>query len=282
MGLLNICSYETTKDNVSNLIALINRYHPAGQIKPKIKGNIVRLDIISDSTLDFWYMLPSFSFTYKNDLTKKQLMVKKYIESLFFERLRLKHTDSNIIMIRYNVKISYKELLEIIQSLKFSVKLLGATILDVEGYGEEKYIKNKLISFNSKTKQNKKEKFVNLKLNKDANKFIIKGSSYSGETNTENVIGNWWNHKLLQAESQISPVSGSIKKQIVTFIGKEKIILYGKNYETDHFTLKSKDSNLPDDKKLNFDIWFDKTTGLILKVKYSRMGDWEYRLKSYK
>jgi hypothetical protein len=124
MGLLNICSYETTKDNVSNLIALINRYHPAGQIKPKIKGNIVRLDIISDSTLDFWYMLPSFSFTYKNDLTKKQLMVKKYIESLFFERLRLKHTDSNIIMIRYNVKISYKELLEIIQSLKFSVKLL--------------------------------------------------------------------------------------------------------------------------------------------------------------
>ena len=42
-----------------------------------------------------------------------------------------------------------------------------------------------------------------------------------------------------------------------------------------------KDSDLPDDKKLNFDIWLHKDTGLILKVKYSRMGDWEYRLKSY-
>ena len=47
------------------------------------------------------------------------------------------------------------------------------------------------------------------------------------------------------------------------------------------FTLKSKNLDLPDDKKLNFDIWLEKNTGLILKVKYSRMGDWEYRLKSF-
>ena len=56
---------------------------------------------------------------------------------------------------------------QITNQVKFTVKLLGATILDVESYGEEKYNKGKLISFNSKTKQNKKEKFVNLKLNKD-------------------------------------------------------------------------------------------------------------------
>jgi hypothetical protein len=170
---------------------------------------------------------------------------------------------------------------QITNQVKFTVKLLGATILDVESYGEEKYNKGKLISFNSKTKQNKKEKFVKLKLNKDTNKFIIKGSSFSGEANTENVIGNWWSHQLLQAKSQISPVSGSIKEQVVTFIEKEKIELYGKSYEANHFTLKSKNSSLPDDKKLNFDIWLDKSTGLILKVKYTRMGDWEYRLKSY-
>ena len=165
--------------------------------------------------------------------------------------------------------------------MKITVKLLGATVFDVEGYGEEKYINDKLISFNSKTKQNKKDKFVKLEFNKDTNKFIIKGSSFSGEANSENVIGNWWNHQLLQAKSQISPVSGSIKEQVVTFIGKEEIELYGKNYVVDHFTLNSKDLSLSDDKKLNFDIWFDKSTGLILKVKYSRMGDWEYRLKSY-
>ncbi|MDA8537894.1 hypothetical protein N9K55_04230, partial [Candidatus Pelagibacter bacterium] len=170
---------------------------------------------------------------------------------------------------------------QITNQIKITVKLLGATIFDVEGYGEEKYDNDKLISFNSKTKQNKKVKFVNLVLNAEENKFIIKGSSYSGEASTKNVMGNWWNHKLLQAESQISPVSGSIKKQVVTFIAKEKIELYGKSYETEHFKLKSKNSNLSDDKKLNFDIWFDKNTGLIVKVKYSRMGDWEYRLKEF-
>jgi len=165
---------------------------------------------------------------------------------------------------------------------KITVKLLGATIFDVESYGEEKYKNDKLISFRSKTKQNKKEKFVNLEINKENNKFIIQGSSYSGEASKDNIIGNWWNHKILQAESQISPVSGSIKKQVVTFIAKEKIELYGKNYETEHFKLRSKNPNLPDDKKLNFDIWFDNNTGLIVKVMYSRMGEWEYRLKSFK
>ena len=170
---------------------------------------------------------------------------------------------------------------QVINQIKITVKLLGSIIFDIEGYGEEKYKNNKLISFNSRTKQNKKEKFVNLELNTENNKFIIKGSSYSGETSRDNIIGNWWNHKLLQAESQISPVSGSVKEQVITFIAKEKIELYGKSYETEHFKLKSKNQNLPDDKKLNFDIWLDKSSGLIVKVKYSKMGEWEYRLKIF-
>jgi len=170
---------------------------------------------------------------------------------------------------------------QVTNQTKITVKLLGATVFDIEGYGEENYKNNKLISFRSKTKQNKKEKFVNLELNSENDKFIIRGSSYSGEASRENIIGNWWNHQLLQSESQISSVSGSIKKQVVTFIAKEKIELYGKSYEVEHFKLKSKNLDLPDDKKLNFDIWFDKNTGLIIKIKYSRMGNWEYRLKSY-
>ena len=55
--------------------------------------------------------------------------------------------------------------------IKFSVKLLGATIFQVEGYGEEKYLDDQLISFRSKTLQNDKEKFVNLVFVKDKNKF---------------------------------------------------------------------------------------------------------------
>ena len=165
--------------------------------------------------------------------------------------------------------------------IKFSIKLFGATIFQVEGYGEEKYIKEQLISYNSKTLQNDKEKFVNLVLNKDKNKFDIKGSSYSGEASINNIIGNWWSHKILQSITQISPISGSIKEQIVTFVGKEKIEQYGKIYEVDHFKLKSKDMSLPKDKRLDFDIWFDKKSSMILKVSYSRMGNWEHRLKNF-
>ena len=136
--------------------------------------------------------------------------------------------------------------------IKFSIKLLGATIFQVEGYGEEKYLKDQLISFDSKTLQNDKEKFVNLVFDKDKNKFNIKGSSYSGEASINNIIGNWWSHKILQTDSQVSPISGSIKEQVVTFVGKEKIEQYGKTHEVEHFKLNSKDMSLPKDKKSKF------------------------------
>ena len=166
--------------------------------------------------------------------------------------------------------------------IKFSVKLLGTTIFQVEGYGEEKYLKDQLISYNSKTLQNDKKKFVNLVFDKDENKFNIKGSSYSGKASSDNIVGNWWSHKILQTNSQISPVSGSIKEQVVTFIGKEKIEQNGLTYEVDHFKLKSKDMSLPKDKRLDFDIWFDKESSMIVRVSYNRMGNWEYRLKNFK
>ena len=165
--------------------------------------------------------------------------------------------------------------------IKFSVTLLGTTIFQVEGYGEERYIEDQLISYDSKTLQNNKKKFVNLVLNKDKNKFDIKGSSYSGEASINNIIGNWWNHKILQTDSQISPISGSIKEQVVTFVGREKIEQYGKIFEVDHFKLNSKDMSLHKDKRLEFNIWFDKKSSMIIKVSYSRMGNWEYRLKNF-
>ena len=164
--------------------------------------------------------------------------------------------------------------------IKFSVKLLGTTIFQVEGYGEEKYIEDQLVYYDSKTLQNDKEKFVNLVFDKDKNKFNIKGSSYSGEASSSNVVGNWWNHKILQADSQISPISGSIKKQVVSFVGKEIIEQNGQTYEVDHFKLNSKDMSLSKDKRLDFDIWFDKKNFMIIRVSYSRMGNWDYRLKN--
>jgi len=169
----------------------------------------------------------------------------------------------------------------VINQTKFAVKLFGATIFEIEGYGEEKYVKDKLISFNSKTRQNNKDKYVNLKLDEQKNIFNIEGSSYSGKASTDNVVGNWWSHKILQTNSQISPVSGSIKKQVVTFVGKEKLELYGKTYDVEHFKLTSKDMSIQKDKRLDFDIWFDKKNAIILKVAYSRLGNWEYRVKNF-
>jgi hypothetical protein len=179
----------------------------------------------------------------------------------FFE-----HGDNNMIVKNYT---------------QFKVKLLGATIFSISSEAIEKYENNKLIYFKSTTFQNDKEKYVNLNYNQSKNKFIIDGSSFKGETNTDSIIGNWWNHKILEANQQISPLSGSVKEQVVTFIGQENIELYGKNYLTDHFKLKSKNQDLPNVKKLDFDIWLDKKNNLILKVVYKRMGEWEYRLKSF-
>ena len=186
-------------------------------------------------------------------------------------------------VIGYNYYFFKKDLdnTTVTNQLKFTVKLLGTTIFEVESYGEEKYNKDKLISFNSKTRQNKKDKYVQLEFNEKKNNYDINGSSFKGSALIDNVIGNWWSHKILQANSQISPISGSIKEQVVTFIGKEKIELYGKTHEVEHFKLTSRDMSIPKDKRLNFDIWFDKKNALILKVAYSRMGNWEYRVKKF-
>jgi hypothetical protein len=189
--------------------------------------------------------------------------------------------DGKVIGYNYYFFKKDGDITTVTNQIKFTVKLFGATVFEIEGYGEEKYIKDKLISFNSKTLQNDKKKYVNLEFNKQTEKFDIKGSSYNGTASVNNVIGNWWSHKILQTDSQISPISGSIKEQTVTFIAKEKIELYGKTYEVDHFKLISKDMSLPKDKRLNFDIWFDKKNSLILKVMYSRMGNWEYKVKNF-
>ena len=164
---------------------------------------------------------------------------------------------------------------------QFKVKLFGIVVFSISSEGHEKYKNDKLIYFKSTTFQNDKEKYVNLNYDQSKNKFIIEGSSYTGEASVDCIIGNWWNHKILKANQQIGPLSGSIKDQVVKFIDDENITMYGKNYSVAHYKLKSKDDNLPDDKKLDFDIWLDKESNLIVKVAYKRMGNWEYRLKSF-
>ena len=225
--------------------------------------------------------------------------MKKYIYILFLFIITSQaqaHTSHNkniskieMEVFRNNKLIGYsnyyfeheKDVMTIKNYTQFKVKLLGIIIFSISSEAIEKYQDNKLVFFKSNTLQNNKEKFVNLNYDKSLNKFIIDGSSFKGEANTNSIVGNWWNHKILEADQQISPLSGSIKNQIVTFVGKENIELYGKNYSVDHYKLKSKNQDLPDNKKLDFDIWINKKDKLILKVLYHRIGKWEYRVKSF-
>ena len=156
---------------------------------------------------------------------------------------------------------------------------MGITVFSIISEGLEIYENDQLVYFKSDTIQNDKKKFVEVFFDEENENFKINGSSYKGTGNLENIIGNWWNHRLLQSDTQISPLSGSIKKQSVEFLKKEKITLYENEINVEKFRLKSTDENLPKDKRLDFEIWYDKKRAMIVKIRYKRLGIWEYRLK---
>ena len=168
---------------------------------------------------------------------------------------------------------------EVTNTTNFEVKLMGITVFSVISEGLEIYENDQLIYFKSDTVQNDKKKFVEVFLDEENRNFKINGSSYKGTGNLENIIGNWWNHRLLQSDTQISPLSGSIKKQSVEFLKKEKIRLYENEIDVEKFRLKSTDESLPKDKRLDFEIWYDKKRAMIVKIRYQRLGTCEYRLK---
>tara|TARA_B100001741_G_scaffold10502_1_gene8324 strand:- start:621 stop:1316 length:696 start_codon:yes stop_codon:yes gene_type:complete len=174
---------------------------------------------------------------------------------------------------------SNEDIFEVINETEFEVKIAGVKLFSIKSISKEKYQNDQLVEFKSETMQNKKRKFVNLFFDMSKDYFIIDGSSYKGSANKENVVGNWWNHKILTSNSQISPLSGSIKKQEVSFISKEKLVINGISLAVDHFKLKSTDENLEADKRLDFDIWYDSKNNIIVKVEYKRLGKWQYILK---
>ena len=171
--------------------------------------------------------------------------------------------------------------LKVENETKFKVDILGVNIFKINSLGTEIYKNNNLVSFESETFQNKKVKYVNLKLSEDKTQYLINGSSYKGNATLDNVIGNWWNYKILQTDTQISPLSGSIKKQQVKYIGDEVLEILGRKINSNKFSLKSKNQNIDEDKKLDFIVWMDPSTNIILKVSYERMGSWEYKLKKF-
>ena len=169
------------------------------------------------------------------------------------------------------------EQISIESKINFIIKKFGIVLYEYHVEGKEVYEDGKLIKFNSRTDQNGKEKYVNLELEND--EFIINGSSFKGKTPTNYLLGTWWNHSIVEAEAQISAVSGRIINQKVTFLGKETIKIGNKNYKTLHFNFSSTDKKLKKDKKLNTDVWYEEKTFNWVKAAFKKKGNWEYRLR---
>ena len=222
----------------------------------------------------YFYILLLLIFTFKahshtehyKGIKKIEMEVFRNGELIGYSNYFFEHEDNTMTVKNYT---------------NFKVKILGTTIFSILSEAIEKYENGRLISFKSNTFQNNKKKYVALYYDQSKKKLVIDGSTYKGKADLDCVIGNWWNHKILKADKQISPLSGSIKDQIVTFVGKENIDLYEKSYLTDHFKLKSKDDSLPNNKKLDFDVWYDSKNNIILKVSYKKLGIWEYKVRSF-
>ena len=163
--------------------------------------------------------------------------------------------------------------------VNFKITKLGIDLYKYFAESTEIYNKNIFTSFSSTTRQNKKDKYVNINLDNKKNKLYIDGSSYKGEADKDYMVGTWWNHEIVKAKAQISAISGRIIEQKVEFLGKKEIELNGKTYEALHFKFLSSDETLPDNKKLNTDIWYDSKSLIWLKAQFIKQGNWEYRLK---
>ena len=179
----------------------------------------------------------------------------------------------------FSFKRSGKEL-SVESKINFEIKKLGISIYKYNVEGTEIYNDGELIKFNSKTNQNNKVKYVNLKLVNG--EYEIDGSSYKGNAPVDYLLGTWWNHSIVKAPAQISAVSGRIIKQKVTFLGEETLEINGKEYNTLHFNFSSTDKKLKKGKKLNTDVWYDKETLFWVKASFEKKGKWEYKLISIK
>ncbi len=163
--------------------------------------------------------------------------------------------------------------------IKFKITKLGIDLYQYYAAGQERYNDGVFSGFSSETNQNKKEKYVNISIDKMDKNLVIDGSSYKGKADKDFIIGTWWNHEIVQKKAQISAVSGRIIEQKVEFLGKEDVTFGDKTYKTLKFNFSSTDPSLSKDKKLNIDIWYEEDTYLWVKAAFDKTGFWEYRLK---
>ena len=216
--------------------------------------------------LFLFLIYPSFLYSHVNHYSKI-----KYIE---------------MDVLRNGKKIGYNKYIFIVKNdffivknkTNFVAKILDFNLLNVNSSSTETYKNGNLVKYKSRTIQNKKNKYNDLEFNEEKKIYNIKGSSYIGPVSSDALIGNWWNHNILQSKIIISPLSGSLKFQEVYFLSKENLKIEKKIYDTSRFKIVLRKS-IEDKKKEEFNVWLDNDSKIILKVSYSKFGDWEYIVK---
>ena len=216
--------------------------------------------------LFLFFMYPSFLYSHVNHYSKI-----KYIE---------------MDVLRNGKRIGYNKYIFIVKNdffivknkTNFVAKILDLNLLNINSSSTETYKNGNLVKYKSRTIQNKKNKYNDLEFNEEKKIYNIRGSSYIGPVSSDALIGNWWNHNILQSKIIISPLSGSLKFQEVYFLSKENLKIEKKIYDTSRFKIVLRKS-IEDKKKEEFNVWLDNDSKIILKVSYSKFGDWEYIVK---
>ena len=192
-------------------------------------------------------------------------------------------------VLRNGKKIGYNKYIFIVKNdflivkneTNLVTKILDFNLLSINSSSTETYKNGNLVKYKSRTIQNKKNKYNYLEFNEEKKIYNIKGSSYVGPVSSDALIGSWWNHNILQSEIIISPLSGSLKFQEVYFLSKGILKIEKKIYDTSRFKIVMK-KKIDDKKKEEFNVWLDNKSKIVLKVSYSKFGDWEYIVKNIK
>ena len=139
--------------------------------------------------------------------------VEHYSELNYLE-YELFRNNKSIGYHKYNF-VRENDILSIKSEVSFKITKLGVDLYKYFAASEETYKNNKFFKFSSKTKQNKKEKYVNISVDTIEGNLIIDGSSYKGKTSKDAIVGTWWNHEIVKAKAQISAISGRVIEQNV-------------------------------------------------------------------
>ena len=217
--------------------------------------------------LFLFLIYPSFLYSHVNHYNK--------IKSIEMDILR---NSKKVGYSKYKM-IAKNDFFIVKNETNFVAKIMGLNLLNIDSSSTETYKNGKLVKYKSRTIQNKKTKYNDLSVNEKNKIYNIKGSSFSGKAPYNALIGNWWNHNILQSEIIISPLSGSLKFQEVYFLSNEILKIEKKIYDTSRFKIVMKKQK-DDKKKEEFNVWLDEKSKIILKVSYSKLGNWEYIVKN--